>query len=217
MKNLGDIYLRLLASGCVLFSNCQVEFRCDPASVVFIFISFGEKNDKHTIRGERQKIFTGLEELNDCSFIRKIVEFFERCLNEWQKFVDGKREKYLLLNNFTIKQLVILQKELANIGKGKDASRMIFPLLSTIKNGCTKEDILDAIYKTRKDIRENESKSSVSDDFKNQTHNSKEELVTSFISNMIDAGFAEYVAFEALKHVQADDIAEGNIIFSKYP
>ncbi|CAC5418097.1 RNF213 [Mytilus coruscus] len=209
LKNLGDIYSKLLASGCVLFSNCQIEFRCDPNSVVFIFISFGEKNDKHIIRGERQKILAGLEELNDCSFIRKIVEFFEDCLQEWQRFIEGKREKYLLLNNFTIKQLVILQKELANIGKGKDASRMIFPLLSTIRNDCIQGDILDAIHKARNDIHEKESKILVTGDCKKQTLDSQVELVESFISNMVEAGFEEYVALEALKHVQAGDIAEG--------
>ncbi|CAG2224299.1 RNF213 [Mytilus edulis] len=44
------IYIKLLSSGCVLFSKFHVMFMCDARSATCANISFGEAENKHTIR-----------------------------------------------------------------------------------------------------------------------------------------------------------------------
>ncbi|VDI41382.1 Hypothetical predicted protein [Mytilus galloprovincialis] len=48
---LGNIYTKLVAEGCVLFSQWHVKFLCDRTRKACAFINFGFGEDKHTLKG----------------------------------------------------------------------------------------------------------------------------------------------------------------------
>ncbi|VDI31555.1 Hypothetical predicted protein [Mytilus galloprovincialis] len=151
LKILGRTFIRMLNSGCVLFSNFQVEFRCDKKSAVCVFVSFGEKHDKKIIRGKR-----GTKDQEDCLFVRKIADYLTRCLNEWDSFIDAQREKHYLLNYFSMKQLVFLQCELAKLGTDTEPSVKLYPLLSAIKHDCNREDVVKSLRNAQAELMEME-------------------------------------------------------------
>lgn len=69
--------------------------------------------------------------------IPAIARFMECCYGDWLEHITEKRDSYLLLNYFTVNQLVILQRELVKFGREDRPSQLIFPLLSFIKPECT--------------------------------------------------------------------------------
>ena len=95
-----NVYIKLLSSGCVLFSKFQVVFRCDPTSKACAFVNFGAGDDKQTIRGKTDKLNKDVS-----FFIPKIAKFLEQCHDRWLKFIDNEREKHYILNFFTIEYI----------------------------------------------------------------------------------------------------------------
>ncbi|CAG2252472.1 RNF213 [Mytilus edulis] len=210
---LGNIYKKLVTEGCVLFSHWHVKFLCDKKTKACAFINFGFGEDRHTLKGRID------EENHDVSFIiPKLARFLEQCHEKWLDYIDQKREKYYCLNFFTIDQMVILQQELVKVGSAQEPAALIYPLLSAVKHGCTKDDLVKAMSAAKLDVdrvdteREtekedeekdkNEEKVEVSDDLKTQT----------FFNEMTKSGYPLGLAREALKHVEADDI-DGGIVW----
>ncbi|VDI00514.1 Hypothetical predicted protein, partial [Mytilus galloprovincialis] len=203
LKILGTMFINILNSGCVLFSNFQVEFRCDKKSAVCVFLSFGEKNDKRIIRGRRST-----KDQDDCLFVRKIADFLGKCLDEWDAFVDAQREEHYLLNYFSMKQLVFLQCELAKLGTDQEPSEKLYPLLSAIKKDCNREDVVTSLRNARSELIQIESKERTIAQ-KPKIEKSKEDIVAIFIKEMIISNFSESLALEALKHVKPENITDG--------
>ncbi|XP_063441660.1 E3 ubiquitin-protein ligase rnf213-alpha-like [Mytilus trossulus] len=210
---LGNIYKKLVTEGCVLFSHWHVKFLCDKKTKACAFINFGFGEDRHTLKGRID------EENHDVSFIiPKLARFLEQCHEKWLDYIDQKREKYYCLNFFTIDQMVILQQELVKLGSAQEPAALIYPLLSAVKHGCTKDDLVKAMSaakldvdradterETEKEMEEKDSKEEkveISDDLKTQT----------FFNEMTKSGYPLGLAREALKHVEADDI-DGGIVW----
>ncbi|VDI83612.1 Hypothetical predicted protein, partial [Mytilus galloprovincialis] len=210
---LGNIYKKLVAEGCVLFSQWHVKFLCDKDRKACAFINFGFGEERLTLKGRID------EENHDVSFIiPKLARFLEQCHEKWLDYIDQKREKYYCLNFFTIDQMVILQQELVKVGSAQEPAALIYPLLSAVKHGCTKDDLVKALSAAKLDVdrvdteREtekedeekdkNDEKVEVSDDLKTQT----------FFNEMTKSGYPLGLAREALKHVEADDI-DGGIVW----
>ncbi|XP_052062680.1 E3 ubiquitin-protein ligase rnf213-alpha-like isoform X2 [Mytilus californianus] len=210
---LGNIYKKLVTEGCVLFSHWHVKFLCDKKTKACAFINFGFGEDRHTLKGRID------EENHDVSFIiPKLARFLEQCHEKWLDYIDQKREKYYCLNFFTTDQMVILQQELVKIGSALEPAAVIYPLLSAVKHGCTKDDLVKAMSAAKLDVdradteREtqkedeekdkNEDRVEVTDDLKTQT----------FFNEMTKSGYPLGLAREALKHVEADDI-DGGIVW----
>ncbi|CAC5418279.1 RNF213 [Mytilus coruscus] len=144
---LGNIYTKLVAEGCVLFSQWHVKFLCDRTRKACAFINFGFGEDKHTLKGR-------IDETNEdvSSIIPKLAKFLEQCHKKWLDYIDERREKYYLLNFFTVDQMVILQQELVKLGTEVEPSVLIYPMLSAVKQGCTKEDLVRAMSAAKDDV-----------------------------------------------------------------
>ena len=200
------MYIKLLSSGCVLFSSFKVKFRCDPDDVVCTFVSFGEGENKRTMRG---KIDTVNKDVS--YFIPKIARFLEQCHEKWLDFIDNKREEHYILNNFTIEQMVILQQELVKLGLNSEPSDLVYPLLSVIKHDCMKEDLIIAMEEAKTELEqidvdfEEEEEEVVPMEEESNTEVAKQK----FIQQLMEAGNSEALAREALKHISPDQIDEG--------
>lgn len=186
------IYIKLLSSGCVLFSKFHVKFRCDAKSATCAFISFGEAENKHTIRGKVD------EENKDVSFfVPKIAKFLEQCHDRWLEFIDNKRDVEYILNFFTIEQMVILQQDLVKLGSRVEVSNLIYPLLSIIKHDCTREDLVEAMEDARIELEliEDETEEEEED---NKMEESSVVARAKFIVEVVEAGYPEALAKAAL-------------------
>ena len=198
------MYIKLLSSGCVLFSKFQVVFRCDPTSKACAFVNFGAGDDKQTIRGKTDKFNKDVS-----FFIPKIAKFLEECHDKWLKFIDNEREKHCILNFFTIEQMVILQEELVKLGFDTEPSNLVYPLLSIIKHDCTKEDLIEAMEEARKEIEEMSVDNQEEEEEIPKKDETTETIRAKFILEMVEAGYSEEMSMEALNHVDPDEINEG--------
>lgn len=205
MKILGDMIIKMMASGCALFLNFQVEFRCDRESTVCLFIRFDEKLDKKVIKGKTSK-----NEQDDCLFICEIADFLADCLHEWEVFLDLQRDTHYFLNFFPVKQLVFLQHEIAKLETNQNPSGLLYPLLSVIKKDCSEDDVIAALKDAQLELVkiENERKVDVS---KPDIQSSLADEVSDFISALLDSNFPKPLALEALKHFAPTDISGGSV------
>jgi hypothetical protein len=112
--------------------------------------------------------------------------------------------------------MVILQQELVKIGSGQEPSALIYPLLSAVKQGCTKEDLVRAMSVAKSDVerldmdRQMEIEKKDSEEEKMIVEEVPDEIKTGiFLKEMDAAGFPLTLAEEALKHVSPDDIDGG--------
>ncbi|XP_052809493.1 E3 ubiquitin-protein ligase rnf213-alpha-like [Mya arenaria] len=86
--------------------------------------------------------------------MREIARFLESCLEDWQKHIKDRRNEFPLLNFFTTDQLVFLQKELIKFETNADPSVFVYPVLSVLKEHCTKDDIIDSMTKAKRKVLE---------------------------------------------------------------
>jgi hypothetical protein len=85
----GKGYTKLVAEGCVLFSQWHVKFLCDKARNACAFINFGFGEEKHTLKG---RIDAKNEDVS--AIIPKIAKFLEQCHIKW---LDYKKCFYIIL------------------------------------------------------------------------------------------------------------------------
>lgn len=206
---LGNIYTKLVAEGCVLFSQWHVKFLCDRTRKACAFINFGFGEDKHTLKGR-------IDDTNEdvSSIIPKLAKFLEQCHKKWLDYIDERREKYYLLNFFTVDQMVILQQELVKLGTEVEPSVLIFPMLSAVKQGCTKEDLVRAMSAAKDDVDKLDSQREEQMEEENQAEamDAENEADDVKIAKFLDVMTKSYpieLVREALKHVSPDDIDEG--------
>ncbi|VDH93225.1 ubiquitin carboxyl-terminal hydrolase 34 [Mytilus galloprovincialis] len=206
---LGNIYTKLVAEGCVLFSQWHVKFLCDRTRKACAFINFGFGEDKHTLKGR-------IDDTNEdvSSIIPKLAKFLEQCHKKWLDYIDERREKYYLLNFFTVDQMVILQQELVKLGTEVEPSVLIFPMLSAVKQGCTKEDLVRAMSSAKEDVDKLDSQREEQMEEENQAEamdaeNEADDVKISKFLEVMTKSYPIELVREALKHVSPDDIDEG--------
>lgn len=198
----------MTSSGCVLFSNFQVSFRCNKASNVCLFITFGETKDKQCIRGIRDTI-----QADDSVIIRTVGKRLEKCYDEWLAYTNEQRNTHEVLNYFNMSQLVILQKELAKVGRIQTPCVLIYPLLFSLKQNCNEADLKQALLSARQDLIDME-KQAERDRRRTSSDDQKAErgVEDVFIDMMKQANFSELLAKEALKTISPNQIEDGNLL-----
>lgn len=212
ITRLGKVYTKLIASGCVLFENCQAKFLCDPARSVCVFIDFGQGDQRQTLKGHHEE-----EDLS--LIIPKLAKFMEECLQAWMEYIERKRNEYFHLNYFSIDQLVILQRELVKIGTDKEPTDLIYSLLSFVKSNCSRDDIITAMMAAKEDVN-----SKLEADTNNMNDeimvdiegNPEEDKIKTFIKEVTGFGFSEELVRRALQFIEPDKIDDGNNSFNKF-
>ncbi|XP_061169274.1 E3 ubiquitin-protein ligase rnf213-alpha-like [Saccostrea echinata] len=208
-----NVYIKLVSSGCVLFTNWQARFLCDPERKVCAFVKFGSGEGCIQLKGRRS------EDDDVSTVIPKLAKFMENCLDEWLKYIEQKRDEYHHLNFCTIDQMVILQKEIVLMGGEVEPSNFIYPLLSNVKHDCTKMDLIGALKKAKGDVfqKEAEQKAELEENVEEEELDSDNEnqakatAIAKFISAIMDSGFSEKLAREALSKgmIEPEEIDEG--------
>ena len=198
-----------------MFTNWQAKFLCDPTRNVCAFVRFGSGDGSTQLKGRRNK----KQGEDESTIIPRLAKFMENCLEEWLKYIDRKRDDYHLLNFFTIDQMVILQKQLVLMGGETDPSDLIYPLLSIVKHDCTKMDLIGALRKAKVDVSDKEAELEMEvaeHEEDRETDESDEEgtlkakAITKFISELVNSGYTEQLAREALrKGVDPEEIEDG--------
>lgn len=210
-----NVYIKLVSSGCVLFTNWQARFLCDPDRKVCAFIKFGSGDGCTQLKGR-------INEGDDIStIIPKLANFMEECLEEWLKYIDHKRDEYQHLNFFTIDQMVILQKELVLMGGEVEPSNYIYPLLSIVKHDCTKMNLIGALKKAKDDVLHKKAETVIKME---DSHEEEEDVdrdkegiikttaVATFIEEIMNSGYSEILARTALKKgISPENIGEGTL------
>ncbi|XP_061169142.1 E3 ubiquitin-protein ligase RNF213-like [Saccostrea echinata] len=200
---LSNVYIKLVESGCVLFTNWQARFLCDPGRAVCAFITFGTGKECKQLKGRRN------EEDDVITIMPEIAKFMENCLEEWLCYLDEKRDEYYHLNHFTIDQVVILQRELARFNAGEEISNLTIPLLSIVNNDCSYHDLTDAMQKANEEVEDKETREGELV-LEEKVVISEEDIVAKFIHEMVEAGQEELVARAALANgIEPNDIDGG--------
>ena len=108
--NISQVYLNLLKSGNILFTNWSAIIYCDKTSVNTITINFASASqEKQTIFGARRL------EKNTVDSINTTVKFLQKCYTEWIAHVDKKRAFFTDLNHFRVDQIVTMRTEMAKL------------------------------------------------------------------------------------------------------
>ena len=194
ITRLAGIYSKLWSSGCILFKVWSADIFCSEEAKIGIRVTFGA--------GETVKKFEGKTDEGDISFwTSRLSHFMEERLQEWRKYIEKKRHDFSEMNYYTMDQIVILQKELATPDIGKGPSTLIYPLLSFVKEGCTKKDVDHAKRivqskldeeKMREKLKEIKSKK------KKETDEDKQKQT--FIDKLVKSGISRKLAMAALLH-----------------
>ncbi|XP_052083737.1 E3 ubiquitin-protein ligase rnf213-alpha-like [Mytilus californianus] len=200
---LSNVYIKLISNGCVLFAKWHATFICDENRPVCAFLTFGQGSDAQTLKGQ-----TGSTD-NDVGFIiQKTANFLEECNERWLSYINEKREKFYWLNYFTIDQIVFLQQELVRVTASKVPSVFTYPMLSAVKQDCTNDNLLIALYKARNDINAAQTRTSIDTTQSVGGLQNEPGKNPSFLKMITDQGYPVAVATEALKHCGDQDLEE---------
>ncbi|WAR11571.1 R213A-like protein [Mya arenaria] len=177
------VYIDLCTSGCVMFNDWSVEFLCTPdlSKPVCATVQFGDTDESLRLKGMKST------EENLPEMIQAIARYLERCLKEWLRHIQEKRQEHLSLNYFTTDQLVILQKELVKLEMEEEPIKYVYPMLSVVKHNCTQEK--DNIRRPTEPV-------------KVEIEQQREEFIDMLVENCIARDIAE----RSLDHVELDEV-----------
>lgn len=201
---LGKMYVRMLSSGCILFSSFQITFRCEAESDVCIFIRFGGKDDKQVIRGFRDE-----NNFDDSQILRTVAKWLQTCHRQWNDFIEIERDKNDVLNYFTMAQLVIFQKELVKVGTYDEPSVLVYPILAIMNPNVSRENLLQASNQAKEDLKRSEIEKKNNSKEPGTIHSKNIADEENLQQQLIDLDFDERLVLEALKKFQLNEIEEG--------
>lgn len=107
------------------------------------------------------------------------------------------------------------------MGGEVEPSNLIYPLLSIVKHDCTKMDLIGALKKAKGDVSQKEAEQEVvmddneeeeeeEDVDPDEEDNTKAIAVAKFIEEIVNSGYSDKLAKEALKSgLDPDNIEEG--------
>lgn len=203
---LGNAFIKLVSDGCVLFSNWHATFLCDQERPVSVFINFGHGNEAVTLKGRTDNIDNDVS-----SIILKLADFLEDCHKKWLNHISEKREKFHMLNYFTIDQIVFLQQELVKVGHWQpdnNPSVLVYPILSSVKQNCSQLDLIEALSQAQHDIvhlTRTEEEEEPGEPLLEEEMNEEQQTL---LKQIMDNDYSEELARVALKHC-GDDLEEG--------
>ncbi|XP_060084373.1 E3 ubiquitin-protein ligase rnf213-alpha-like [Ylistrum balloti] len=199
---LANTYIKLVSSGCVLFSEWKARFLCDKDRRACCFINFGMGDNRNTLKGRKA---TNNDDVS--SIVPRLAKFMEKCYEQWLQYIADKRDEYYELNYLTIDQMVILQRELVKVGTEQEPDNLIFPLLSMIKKDCSLSDLISAMKAAQREV---EHMDELRDEEMTETSSEGEmeevEEKEVFIREVIKSGYPEKLAKKALLHFKPDEI-----------
>ncbi|XP_060557065.1 E3 ubiquitin-protein ligase rnf213-alpha-like [Ruditapes philippinarum] len=196
---LSQVYIRLVSSGCVIFTNFAIKLFCEPNlnTPVCVILEF-KNGDELTQLKCRKTTDERLENI-----MPKIASQMEKCLANWITFVNEKRTEYLHLNYYTMDQLVIIQKEIANLCLQKETSPKLFPLLQCVKSDCKKDDVICANQKAVTEIKADRSDRDLEQESSNLMEK-EDPKRDKFIKKLVMAKFERLIPFALEKFPNFD-------------
>ena len=216
VTRLANIYIKICASGSILFRDWVSSFYCEPNRKVNAVIDFGlSKQMLHGLSEHRPSV--ALQ-------IHAVCEFFDECYTDWMHHIEVQRKQFYNLNYYTTQQVVILCKKIASFCFSDDhnTDHLVYPMLCAVKPNCTKDDLGMAVKLAFKDLAEQEkhaegggiigddSPSTVATEVSEPEQTDLKER-QDFINAMKDADFPEELAKRALHEIPATDIDEGTV------
>ncbi|KAI0227837.1 hypothetical protein LSAT2_021672 [Lamellibrachia satsuma] len=214
VTRLANIYIKICASGSILFRDWVSTFYCEPGRKVNAVIDFGLSNQM--LRGfSEHRPTVALQ-------IHAVCEFFDECYTDWMHHIEVQRKQFYNLNHYTTQQVVILCKKIASFCFTDDDNidPLVYPMLCAVKPNCTKDDLGMAVKSAFKDLAEQEKHAMgggiIGDDSPSTVATKVSEPEQTdvkerqdFINAMKDADFPEELAKRALHEIPATDIDEG--------
>ena len=219
MTRLVSVYIKICASGCILFGNWVSSFFCEPGRPFNASVDFGLS--KKMLQGQSQ----------ECPMVAKQVqavsEFLEECYADWLKLIEEQRSQFYYLNHYSTQQLVILCKEIVPLCRTDEAhidqcriDPTVYPMLCAVKPNCTMVDLGNAVKQAFQDLAEREKHAkgdgTTAEDAPNTVNtevaDSTETLMQdrqNFLRAMLKAEFSEELANRALRVVTATEIDAG--------
>ncbi|XP_052817087.1 E3 ubiquitin-protein ligase rnf213-alpha-like [Mya arenaria] len=200
------VYIDLCTSGCVMFNDWSVEFLCTPdlSKPVCATVQFGDTDESLRLKGMKST------EENLPEMIQAIARYLERCLKEWLRHIQEKRQEHLSLNYFTTDQLVILQKELVKLEMEEEPIKYVYPMLSVVKHNCTQEDVQGALEEAKREVDIQSVKLRLEkDNIRRPTEPVKVEIEQQreeFIDMLVENCIARDIAERSLDHVELDEV-----------
>ena len=210
MTRLGRIFVKLYGSGCVLFKDWSFEFLCNPTVENCIFVKYSASGQT-PLKGEnfalKNKSLSQDDVIND--YMKEIGDFFEKCSEEWLDHLTKTRDKFYPLNFFTTAQIIILQEEIAKYRNGIDVYRELYPLLSTVKAGCSKSNLDFALQKLEESLN-----LEANHDEPEMALPTKESFELNFLAEADKAGISREKALKciAVGMFDPDDLEKSNTI-----
>lgn len=216
MSRLAKIYIKICASGSILFRDWFSTFYCEPNRPVNAIIDFGLS--KQMLRGlSKHRRTVALQ-------IQAMCEFFDECYSDWLHHITVQREQFCYLNHFTTQQVVLLCKKIASFcfSGEPNVDPLVYPMLCAIRHNCTVDDLGKAVKSAFQDLAERQKHAerggSVAEDslpdvaveVGESEHNDGKER-QEFIDAMLDVDFPEALAKRALHEIQSTDINEGTV------
>ena len=136
--NMGQVYLRLIETGNVLFKNWTATIYCDPKSQHTIRVNFGLNCGNIFDRREK--------EVKTINSLNKTIKFLQSSYDEWLAHITQKRDQFPCLNFFQISQIVMLRTQMAKLIRHEKHSeyRGIFDLLHNINKKTSVELLQEA-------------------------------------------------------------------------
>jgi hypothetical protein len=124
----------------------------------------------------------------------EIADFFEHCYEEWIEHVKKNRDRFYLLNSFTIGQMIILQEEIAKHRNGNRVSKHLYSLLSVVKADCSLQDLELAVKHLDEQLSQEQTNSMDNDSSEFQENKAIQE----FLEAAEEAGVSRRRAFECI-------------------
>jgi hypothetical protein len=192
----------------MLFRCWKAVFCFDKALTFSAHVTFGEAS--RPICGSAIDVLDQIDEM--CNFLQE-------CLDAWVQHVDQQRRTYHHLNYFSPEQLVMIQTELARLGKNGTPNKCVYPLLAAIKDNATYEELQQCLKQAFVELEEDKKEELGSlNRFAAAALAEKkfeEELAMkqqAFTMGLLDAGMEREVVERALQVCDLDDIQEGEDI-----
>ena len=210
---MSSLYFKLHNAGCIIFKNWKATVYCEPDRKINLQIEFGLSD----------RVLSGQQCEDDVlHHIIVICEFLERCHAEWNDHKVAMRERYPVLNYFTTEQMVMLCTNLVSLRQaGSKVSNLVYHLLHPVNKHCSLDLLKQAIdnavglkeaVSEQSSARKLESVSATigvesDDELKEPTEQNKE-----FIAELMESGYSEKLAREALQQFGPDHLQDGNVL-----
>ena len=225
MTRLANVYIKICASGSILFRQWVSSFFCEPGRKVNATVDFGLSS--HMLQGLSQDCPTVAKQ------IQAMCEFLEECYTDWLKHIEQQRSRFYFLNHYSTQQLVILCKEIVslccsdekNIGN-YSVDPLVYPMLCAVKPNCTTEDLGKAVKVAFQDLAEQEKhanddgiieydteKTVVKEGTDSEQAAMKDRLT--FVVAMSEADFSEELANRALREIPVTEIDAGTKVLRR--